>query len=299
MCSSPPRPPPPRFFSFCGKIDHIDQEGDVAKVHFVKPSAAKTALMLDGGSLEGATLKVTSDDVEAPAAASASPTTATHKDGEEIEQEGKHWQQYPDLLVYSDADHQPPLPILFRPPPPPATPPSAHADKPRSAIAAEYLAHGYILSDTAIQRAIEADQKYGISSRFLSFFNPLAEKVTTAAQPHVDRATTKAKEVDEKQGLSLKAQAGLTIGSKYYQAALASPFGSKVKAFYSSTAKEAQHIHEEALRIKEAKKGKQAGGETVAASGQAGSGTAPAEGVVDGDAKGTVPAAGAAPVTTV
>lgn len=74
---------------FCGKIDHIDQEGDVAKVHFVKPSAAKTALMLTGGTLEGSTLTVTSDDVEAPAAAHpASPTAGGAKDGEEIEQEG-------------------------------------------------------------------------------------------------------------------------------------------------------------------------------------------------------------------
>lgn len=97
-------------------------------------------------------------------------------------------------------------------------------------------------------------------------------------------------QVDEKRGLSLKAQAGFTVGSKYYAAALASPFGSKVKAFYSSTAKEAQHIHEEALRIKEAKKAKAAGADSVAAGGQAGSGTAPAEGVVEADAKGTAQA---------
>lgn len=66
------------------------------------------------------------------------------------------------------------------------------ADKPRSAIIAEYLAHGYVLSDAALERAIKMDQQYGISTRFLSFFNPLASKVSTAAQPHVDRATTKA-----------------------------------------------------------------------------------------------------------
>jgi len=256
---SPCRPhlPPHRF---CGKIDHIDAEGDTAKVYFVKPSAAKTALMLNGGTLEGATLAVTSDEVDAPAAASPTGEAHLHHDGDEIEQE----------------------------------------DKPRSAIAAEYLAHGYFLSDAAIQRAIEADHKYGISSKFLSYFNPLADKVATAAQPHVERAATKAKAVDEKRGLSLKAQAGWTVGSKYYQSALASPFGAKVKAFYSSTAKEAQHIHEEALRIKEAKKAKAQGeeptgtaAEPVASTpaGAAGSALDPVEGVVGADVAGTVPAA--------
>lgn len=32
-------------------------------------------------------------------------------------------------------------------------------DKPHSAIAAEYLAHGYLLSDTAIEKAIAADKR--------------------------------------------------------------------------------------------------------------------------------------------
>ncbi|KAF8823516.1 hypothetical protein HHX47_DHR10000148 [Lentinula edodes] len=47
------------FFS----IASIDHKGTEAAVNFEKPSAAKTALMLNGGSLDGATLTVTSDTV--------------------------------------------------------------------------------------------------------------------------------------------------------------------------------------------------------------------------------------------
>lgn len=126
-------------------------------------------------------------------------------------------------------------------------------DKPHSAIAAEYLAHGYLLSDAAIERAIAADKQYGISTRFLSLFNPLATRVSGVAQPHLDKATTKLAEVDSKQGLSLKATAAATIGQHYYKTALASAFGAKVHAFYTSTSKQVAEVHEEALRIKEDK----------------------------------------------
>ncbi|KAI0051061.1 hypothetical protein FA95DRAFT_1554874 [Auriscalpium vulgare] len=55
------------FFSFCGKISSIDfistTTPKTATVHFEKASAAKTALMLNGGNLDGAHLDVHSDTV--------------------------------------------------------------------------------------------------------------------------------------------------------------------------------------------------------------------------------------------
>jgi len=50
------------FFTFCGKIATIDFKADAhtAVIRFEKPSAAKTALMLNGGTLDGAHLSVTS-----------------------------------------------------------------------------------------------------------------------------------------------------------------------------------------------------------------------------------------------
>ncbi|KAK4049791.1 hypothetical protein OIV83_003847 [Microbotryomycetes sp. JL201] len=207
------------FFSFCGKIDSIQHDGTTAKVAFVKESACKTALMLNGGTLDGSTISVTSKDVETPALANVQATKATA--------------QTPSELQGHDVEQE---------------------DKPKSAIAAEYLAHGYALSDAAIQKAIEADQQYGISQRFLSFFTPLVERVQKAAQPHVETAQTKLQQVDEKQGLSAKANAAAIVGTKYYNAALASSWGAKVHAFYTRAEKNVRDVHEEALRIKESKR---------------------------------------------
>lgn len=76
--------------------------------------------MLNGGTLDGSTISVTSQDTAAPSAASAKAADV-HSDKEEHEVEQE--------------------------------------DKPHSAIAAEYLAHGYVLTDAAIERAIAADQR--------------------------------------------------------------------------------------------------------------------------------------------
>ena len=99
----------------------------IAICHTVQESAAKTALMLNGGTLDGSQISVTSSSLEAPAVAqqpattSSAPTTAHSTTGDEdhVEQE----------------------------------------DKPRSAVLAEYLAAGYKLSDQVIERGIQADQR--------------------------------------------------------------------------------------------------------------------------------------------
>ena len=112
------------------RISSIDlnekAEPRTAVVHFEKPSAAKTALIvrrlqtlpnlytddlqLNGGSLDGAHLSMTSDTV--------------HEDEDHSDHTGEHIDQ---------------------------------SDKPRAGIVAEYLARGYTLSDQILQRAIEVD----------------------------------------------------------------------------------------------------------------------------------------------
>jgi len=51
------------FFTFCGKIKEIkhQEKSDKAEVIFEKASAAKTAVMLHGGTLDGATLSISSE----------------------------------------------------------------------------------------------------------------------------------------------------------------------------------------------------------------------------------------------
>jgi hypothetical protein len=68
-------------------------------------------------------------------------------------------------------------------------------EKPRSRIVAEYLAHGYVIGDNALQRAIDLDHKHGVSNRFVSTIQNLNQKY------HVD---DKAKSVDQSYGVTQK-----------------------------------------------------------------------------------------------
>ncbi|TFK48622.1 hypothetical protein OE88DRAFT_1810070 [Heliocybe sulcata] len=231
------------FFTFCGKITSIDLKGEESKsatVHFEKPSAAKTALMLNGGTLDGAQLTVTSD--------------AVHEDEEhdEVGTDG-----------HIDQEH-----------------------KPRAGIVAEYLARGYTLSDGVLQRAIEMDTQKGISKRFLAYFNSLDQTlgaktlgenqtITGKVQSAVAAATQQAKTVDEQKGISRSA-------TEYYSKALSSPWGQKVRQFYTTTSKQVLDIHEEARRIADQHKA---------------SGAAPAAPVAPGSAAGGI-SGGPAPATT-
>ncbi|KAI6147264.1 hypothetical protein BKA82DRAFT_1001949 [Pisolithus tinctorius] len=200
------------FFSFCGKITNIELKEDHQKsaiVTFERPSAAKTALMLDGGTLNGATLHVTSD--------------AEHAEQAEP-------QEHPSPVRHIE-----------------------QSDKPRAGIAAEYLAKGYQLSDHVLQRAIEIDNKQGISKKFLSYFNGLdtsigqralgpEQTISGKVQSTYYQARDRAMSIDEQKGLSKAAH-------EYYSKALASPVGQKVLSFYTNTSKQVFDIHEEARRI--------------------------------------------------
>ncbi|KAF9805636.1 hypothetical protein IEO21_08977 [Rhodonia placenta] len=201
------------FFSFCGKIEKLDYSPSAqsATVHFEKPSAAKTALMLNGGNLDGVSLTVTSER-EHP----DEPQNA-HHDGH-IEQ----------------------------------------SDKPRAAIAAEYLARGYSLSDNVLQRAIELDNKHGISTRFLNYIQSLDttlgqkalgpdKTISSKVQETIANATQQARTIDEQKGYSKQA-------SDYYAKAIQSPLGQKVFSFYTTTSKQVLDIHEEARRIADTQK---------------------------------------------
>jgi len=201
------------FFTFCGgitTIDYQEKEGK-ASIAFEKPSAAKTALMLNGGSLDGSTLSVTSD------------------------------------VVHPDEDHHQTSARAFE-----------QSDKPRAGIAAEYLAKGYKLSDNILEQAIAMDHKHGISTKFLNYFQSLDKNVGARAlgpdqtisgklQSTVGSATQQARAVDEQKGFSK------TVND-YYLSAITSPFGQKVKAFYTDTSKQVQDIHEEARRIADQEK---------------------------------------------
>ena len=124
--------------------------------------------MLNGGTLDGATITVTSP-TEPPA--------------------------------HDDSHHEGPI---------------DQSDKPRAGIAAEYLAKGYKLSDTVLQRAIELDTQHGISKRFLSYLQSLDttlgqkalgpdQTISAKVQEKLVQAQEQAKTIDQQKGISTKA----------------------------------------------------------------------------------------------
>ena len=123
-------------------------------------------------------------------------------------------------------------------------------EKPRSRIVAEYLASGYKLTDTALNRAIQLDNAHGISSRF------------TAALTNFDskyKATDRAKGLDQSYGITdkgTKAWAGL---NSYFVKALDTGAGQRLAAFYTQTDKQVRDIHNEAKRLADLKAGKTGG----------------------------------------
>jgi hypothetical protein len=120
-------------------------------------------------------------------------------------------------------------------------------DKPRSRIVAEYLAHGYTISDTAIQNAIALDNKHGISNKFTAALSNFDNKY---------KATDKAKSVDASYGLTNKATSAWMGLNSYFEKALGTPTGQKVRDFYLQGDKQVRDIHAEARRLADLKAGK-------------------------------------------
>ncbi|KZW01533.1 hypothetical protein EXIGLDRAFT_760746 [Exidia glandulosa HHB12029] len=202
------------FFSFCGKIEAIELKEKVALIHFEKPQSANTALMLNGGTLDGAHLSVHSD-VEHPDA-------DDHDVSADI---GQHDKPRAGIAAeylakgYVLSDN-----VLQR---------AIELDS-KNGISKRFLAFLQSLD-------------HNVGARVAGEGHTLSEHVTTKTQPVVSDAVTRAKTFDEQKGITKTA-------SSYYASAINSPFGQKVFAFYSSTSKQVVDIHEEARRIADAQK---------------------------------------------
>ncbi|KAJ5747585.1 uncharacterized protein N7511_009281 [Penicillium nucicola] len=203
------------FFSFCGKIvslsvTPVSSEADAhksASVTFEKEAAAKTALLLDQTQLGTSAVHVEAAHNIDDLAGSNTTTADTKEDEDNIPQE----------------------------------------DKPRSRIVAEYLAHGYVLSDNAITKAIALDQKHGFTNRFTSALSNFDKKYN---------ATERAKGIDQSYNISTKATSGWHGLSSYFEKALEHPTGQKIRDFYAQTDKQVRDIHSEARRLADLKQGK-------------------------------------------
>lgn len=123
----------------------------------------------------------------------------------------------------------------------------AQEDKPRSRIVAEYLAQGYTLSDGVIERAIALDQKHGFSNRFTTALAQFDDKY---------KATDKAKAMDTKYGVTERTMGAWAGLSSYFEQAMNTPTGQKVRSFYVEGDKQVRDVHNEARRLADLKSGK-------------------------------------------
>jgi len=121
----------------------------------------------------------------------------------------------------------------------------AQEDKPRSRIVAEYLAHGYVISDKVIERAIALDKQHGISSRFTSALKNFDTKY---------KATEKAQAADNKYAVSAKATAAWNGFASYFDQAVGTPTGQKLRGFYEEGNKQVMDVHNEARHLANLKK---------------------------------------------
>lgn len=120
-------------------------------------------------------------------------------------------------------------------------------DKPRTRIIAEYLANGYHISDQAIERAITLDNKHGISNRFVATLRQFDEKY---------HATEKAESIDKKYGISERAMATWRGLNSYFEKAMHTPSGRKLRDFYEQGNKTVMDVHNEARHLADLKTGK-------------------------------------------
>jgi len=130
-------------------------------------------------------------------------------------------------------------------------------EKPRSRIVAEYLAHGYVISEVAIGQAIAMDQKLGVTQRFLKTLESLNAKY---------HATDRAKTADESYGITQRANSVLSSLSSYFDTAANTGPGQKIAQFYSQGSHQVVDIHNEARRLAELKK-EEHGGSAIKAAG--------------------------------
>jgi len=130
-------------------------------------------------------------------------------------------------------------------------------DKPRTRILAEYLAHGYVVGDAALTRAIELDHKHGVTDRFMTTLTNLDKKY---------RATDRAKATDQSYGLSTRAGSLFSSLSSYFEKATSSPTGQRLVKFYTDSSRQVQDIHAEARRLADLKTS-ESGGSAYKASG--------------------------------
>lgn len=207
------------FFSFCGKITSIDVTN------------------------EGSTKSATVTFEKETAAKTALLLNHTKLGATEISVTSDH------AAADSDGSHSPPRER--------DADEITQEEKPRARILAEYLAQGYLVADTGLQRAIALDEKHGVTQRFLGTLHALDQKY---------HATDRAKTADQSYGVSDKAASLFAGLGSYFEKATSTPTGKRIVDFYTTSQRQVADIYSEAKRLADLKK-QEAGGSAYKAAG--------------------------------
>lgn len=209
------------FFTFCGKVVSIQikdkqEKTESATITFENESAVSTALLMDGADLNGSSIHVSRANGE------TKKSTTTSND----------ISAQPYVVPETKADA-----------------PITQEQKPKSRIAAEYLANGYVLSDNLIQKAVQFDQKHGVSDRFRSFFKGIDDKYHIQA---------KGQEMNEKFQIDKKLNEGKKTLDSYLEKFKNDKYGAKINSVYTGVATDVSQVHQQARKIAAEKEGKTA-----------------------------------------
>merc|ERR1711939_467481 len=96
------------------------------------------------------------------------------------------------------------------------------------------------LSDNVINRAITVDKEHGFSSRFTTALSSFDQKY---------KASDKAKSVDTKYGVTDKAMSAWGGLNSYFEKAMNTPTGQRVRQYYVQGDKQVRDVHNEARRL--------------------------------------------------
>ncbi|KAI9022303.1 hypothetical protein CLU79DRAFT_752103 [Phycomyces nitens] len=123
--------------------------------------------------------------------------------------------------------------------------------KPKSRIAAEILAHGYLLQDHIVAKGLEYDSKYNLSTRLQGYLSTLQSNIKHFDEKY--RIWDKAVEIDQKYKIQEKVQNAAQTAQHTAQAALQTPTGQKVHDLANQTLAQIAIVHYEAKRIQSEK----------------------------------------------
>jgi hypothetical protein len=129
--------------------------------------------------------------------------------------------------------------------------PSVHhfsqSDKPRTRILAEYLAHGYHLSDRIIEKGIALDKTHGFTAKFNDALKKFNLKFNDFDTKHNTSKT--ARQVNQEYRLTQQIEEACNSIDSYFDKALDTPTGHKLRRFYDEFNKEVHDVHVEARHL--------------------------------------------------